>query len=107
MACARTDHGTRKKGRPWADVHHHDQLLEFMRMVVTAGVGVELVGDWPDATGDPILMGGLTWTRCRGSPDCGGATDERACLYTRMLRRLELIGGGTPRQNVLHGCKTP
>lgn len=62
-------------------------------MVVTAWVMLELVGDRPDAAGDPILMRGdnmaaVSWV-CRS----GGATDKRACLLMRMLGRLELAGG--------------
>ena len=45
-------------------------LLELLRMVVTAWVMLELVGDRPDAAGDPILMRGdnmaaVSWiSRC-------------------------------------------
>ena len=62
-------------------------------MAVTAWVMLELVGDRPDAAGDPILMRGdntaaVSWISRRG-----GARDKRPCLLMRMLGCLELIGG--------------
>ena len=47
-------------------------LLELLGMVVTAWVMLELVGDRPDAEGDPILMRGDNLARCRGSLDAAG-----------------------------------
>ena len=47
-------------------------LLKLLGMVVTAWVMLELVGDRPDAEGDPILMRGDNLARCRGSLDAAG-----------------------------------
>ena len=47
-------------------------LLEFLEMVATAWVMLGLVGDRPDAEGDPILMRGDNLARCRGSLDAAG-----------------------------------
>ena len=69
-------------------------ILELLGMVVTAWVMLELVGDRPDAAGDPILVRGgnmaaVSWV-CRR----GVVTDKRVCLLMNMLgRRLKLAGG--------------
>ena len=56
---------------------------------------LELVGDSPEAVGDPIALrvaitcpAAVFWVN-----KCGGAKDERACLLMRMLGRLEIKGG--------------
>ena len=68
-------------------------LLELLGMVVTAWAMLELIGDRPDAAGDPILMRGDSMAAVSRVFRSGGATDERVCLLMRMLGRLELAGG--------------
>ena len=71
-------------------------LLELLGMVVTTWVMLELVGDRPDAEGDPILMRGDNMAAVSWITRCGGARDKRACLLIRILGSLELTGGWNP-----------
>ena len=61
-------------------------------MIVAAWVTLELIRDRPDVAGDPILMRGDTMAAVSWVSQSGGATDKRACLVVRRLRRLELEG---------------
>ena len=80
-------------------------LLELLGMVVTAWVMIELVGDRPDAKGDPILMRGDNKAAVSWITRCGGARDKRAFLLMRMLGRLELTGGWTPTAKHIPGVR--
>ena len=68
-------------------------LLELLGMVVTAWVMLELVGDRPDAEGDPILTRDDNRVAISWFTRCGGARDKRACLLMRMIGRLDLTEG--------------
>ena len=74
-------------------------------MVVTAWVMIELVGDRPDAKGDPILMRGENKAAVSWITRCGGARDKRACLLIRILGSLELTGGWNPTAKHIPGVR--
>ena len=70
-------------------------LLEFLGMVVTGWVMLEVIGDRTDAKEGPILMRGDNTAAVSWISRCGGrARDERACLPMGMFGRLEIIKGG-------------
>ena len=52
-------------------------LLELLGMVVISWVMLELVGDRPDAAGDPILMRGDNMVAVSWVARSGGATEKK------------------------------
>ena len=55
-------------------------LLDFLGMVVTAWVTLELVGDTPERDGDPVLMRGDNTAAVSWVSRCGGAREKCAGL---------------------------
>ena len=74
-------------------------------MVVTAWVMLELVGDTPDAEGDPILMRGDNVAVVSWITRCSGARDKRACFLMRMLGRLEITEEWDPIAKRIPGVR--
>ena len=62
-------------------------------MVVSARVILELVGDRPDTSGDPLLMRGDIMAAVSWLSRSGGATEKRTCPQMSWLGRLKLAGG--------------
>ena len=79
-------------------------LLDLLGMAVTMWVILELVGDRPNAKGDPILMRGDSMAAVSWITRCGRAR-KRACVLMRMFGRLELTVGWNPAAKHIPGVR--
>ena len=84
-------------------------LLELLGIVVYAWVMLELVGDRPDAAGDPILMRGDSMAAVSWASQSGGATEKKG-KRTTYLREcwgaLNSQADGTTTQNIFQACRS-